>query len=144
MIFLQVHPPHIPSAVSKLDRRHTGRPRKKDNLPTGDGGERVGLGAAESYDRKKARSSINPLILSGGTLFFSMCTLTTQENKIPHILGNPEGSGCKVIQYMTNGLLVYSMTKYLCISSYMTLQLLASEFPYTVYEENLHFLFISV
>ncbi len=45
------------------------------------------------------------------------------------------------------------MTKYLCISSYtvigspssyMTLQLLHSEFPYLVYEENLVFFFVSV
>ncbi len=36
------------------------------------------------------------------------------------------------------------MGKYLRISSYMTLQLLHSEFPYTMYEENLVFVFISV
>jgi hypothetical protein len=37
--------PHPPSAISKLDRRHAGRLRKKDNLPKGQGGEGVGRGA---------------------------------------------------------------------------------------------------
>ncbi len=54
-----------PPPVSMLDRRHTGRLRKRDNLLTGGGGGRGGWQRAESYDHKKARSSINYLILSG-------------------------------------------------------------------------------
>jgi hypothetical protein len=47
MIWLLAH--HLPlSPVSKLDRRHTGSLRKKDNLLTGEE-EEGGLGA-ESYD----------------------------------------------------------------------------------------------
>jgi hypothetical protein len=34
MIFLFPHPT---TRVSKLDRLHTGRPRKRDNMPTGEG-----------------------------------------------------------------------------------------------------------
>ncbi len=34
------HPPLSPSSVSKLDQRHTGRRRKRDNLLTGKGGEK--------------------------------------------------------------------------------------------------------
>jgi hypothetical protein len=49
-----------PSPVNKLDRRHTGRLRKRDSLMAGKGG---GLGA-ESYDCKKAWSSVNHSILS--------------------------------------------------------------------------------
>ncbi len=45
--------------------------------------------------------------------------------------------------YITNGLLIYGEILYLRVSSYMTLQLLHSEFPYTVYEENF-ILFLSV
>jgi hypothetical protein len=56
--------PHSP--VSKLDRRHTGRLRKRDNLQTEGrwgGGEGSGRGA-ESYDCKKSWSSINHSIMS--------------------------------------------------------------------------------
>ncbi len=53
-------PPYSP--VSKLDRRHTGR--LLDNLLTGEGGGEEGGRGAESYDRKKAWSSINHSILS--------------------------------------------------------------------------------
>jgi hypothetical protein len=44
--------------ASQLDCRHTGRLRNRDNLLTGGGGR-----GAESYDRKKAWSSINHSIL---------------------------------------------------------------------------------
>jgi hypothetical protein len=56
--------PSYPSPVSKLDWRHTGRLRKRDNLMTveGEGGER----RARSYDGKKAWSSINNLITLWG------------------------------------------------------------------------------
>ncbi len=57
-------PPPAPSRVSKLDRRHTGRLRKRDNLLTeegrkgGGGGaksyEKGGGGGAKSYDVEKA------------------------------------------------------------------------------------------
>ncbi len=54
--------------------------------------------------------------------------------------------------YMSNGLLNPHIWLNICAfpyilgspSSYLTLQLLYSEFPYTVYEENLIFFFISV
>jgi hypothetical protein len=45
-------PPPSPSHVSMLDRPHTGRLGKRDNLLTGEG--RGGGRGAESYDRKKA------------------------------------------------------------------------------------------
>jgi hypothetical protein len=48
-------PPPPSSPVSKPDRQHTGRLRKRDNLLTGEGG-----GGAKSYDGEKAWSSINP------------------------------------------------------------------------------------
>jgi hypothetical protein len=58
-------------------------------------------------------------------------------------------NGAVAKSYMTNGLLIQYMGKYWSISphirktsSYMTLQLLHSEFPR--YEENLIFFFISV
>ncbi len=52
-----------PSPISELDRRHTGRMRKKDNLLTGEGGR--GVGGAKSYeDGEKTWSSINNSILS--------------------------------------------------------------------------------
>jgi hypothetical protein len=51
-----------PSPVSKLDRQHAGRLRKRDNLLTGGG--RGGRGA-ESHDRRKAWSSIQHSMLSG-------------------------------------------------------------------------------
>jgi hypothetical protein len=50
-------PTPSPLPVIKLDRRHIGRLRKRDNLLTGDGGG--GGGKAKSYDGKKAWSSIN-------------------------------------------------------------------------------------
>ncbi len=49
-----------PSPVSKLVRRHIGRPTKKDKSQTGEGWEEVGRGA-ESYD---GESSINHSVLS--------------------------------------------------------------------------------
>ncbi len=52
-----------PSPVSKLDRRHTGRPRKRDHMLTGKGGK--GWRRSQSYDSEKAWSSINHSILSG-------------------------------------------------------------------------------
>ncbi len=52
-----------PPPVSNLDRRNTGRLRKRGNLLTGEG---VGGGrGAKSYDSKKSWSSINRSILSG-------------------------------------------------------------------------------
>jgi hypothetical protein len=56
-------PPPPPTPVSRLDRRHTGRLRKRDNLLGGEGGWGGGHGA-ESHDRKKAWYSINYSILS--------------------------------------------------------------------------------
>ncbi len=49
--------------VSKLDRRHTGRPGRRENLLTVKGEERDREGA-ESYDHKKAWSYMNHSILS--------------------------------------------------------------------------------
>ncbi len=55
-------PTYSPFPFSKLDRRHTGRLRKRDSLLTeGVGGDG---GGAESNGRKKACSSINHTILS--------------------------------------------------------------------------------
>jgi hypothetical protein len=51
-----------PSPVIKLDRQHTGRMRKRDNLLKKEG-VRGGEGA-KSYDSEKAWSSINHSILS--------------------------------------------------------------------------------
>jgi hypothetical protein len=48
MVWLLPHPP----PVSKLERRHTGRLRKRDNLRTG-----KGKAGAKSYDGEKAWSS---------------------------------------------------------------------------------------
>ncbi len=63
-----------PPPVSKLERRHTGRLRKRDNLLTGEGG---GWGGVKSYER--AWSSITHWILcdpisctSGNCLSFSV------------------------------------------------------------------------
>jgi hypothetical protein len=62
MIWLLLDP--LPLPVSKLDRQHAGRRRKRDNfLMGGDGGR--GRGGAKSYDHKKAWSSISHQILSG-------------------------------------------------------------------------------
>ncbi len=55
--------PPLPLSVSKLDRRHIGRLRKRVNLLTGGSG-------APSYDCKKAWLSINHSILSGPTFSF--------------------------------------------------------------------------
>ncbi len=55
-------PPHFSHHYSKLDRRHTGRLRKRDSLLTGEGGG-VG-GGAKSYDSEKVWPSINHAILS--------------------------------------------------------------------------------
>ncbi len=63
MIQLLAHPP-TPSPVSKLDRRHTGRLRNRDNMLTSDGGEGGGGQWAESYEHKKTFSSMNHSILS--------------------------------------------------------------------------------
>jgi len=49
----------VPHPLSKLDRPHIGRLRKRDILPTGEGG------GAVSYDGKRAWFSINHSILSG-------------------------------------------------------------------------------
>ncbi len=54
-----------PSLVIKLDRRHTGRLRKRVNLLTGEGG------GAKSCDAKKAWSSINHSIVS--SLYLPTC-----------------------------------------------------------------------
>jgi hypothetical protein len=97
-------PSHPPSAISKLDRRHSGKLRKKDNLPKGEWEEKVGRGS-ESCDRKKDWSSINHSILAGGTLFFSMCTLTKQEKKF--LIDKEIQKGAVAKSYMTNGLLIY-------------------------------------
>ncbi len=60
--FSTTPPPPLP--VSKLDRRHTGRLRKRDNLLTGE--RRKGVGEEpNTCDHKKAWSSINHSILSG-------------------------------------------------------------------------------
>jgi hypothetical protein len=47
--------PSLPSPMRNLVRRHTGRPKKRYNLLTGEG---VG-GGAKSYDVEKACSSTN-------------------------------------------------------------------------------------
>jgi hypothetical protein len=61
MIWLLAHPLlHPPSLVSKLDRRHTGELRKRDNLPTREGEGR----GAKSYDGERVWSSINHSVLS--------------------------------------------------------------------------------
>ncbi len=51
-----------PSPISELDQQYTGRLRKGDNLPTGEGGGDGG--GAKSYDGEKAWPSINHSILS--------------------------------------------------------------------------------
>ncbi len=51
-------PPTVPpSPVSRFDRRHTGRLRKRDDLLTGEEGG--GGGGAKSFDGEKAWSSLN-------------------------------------------------------------------------------------
>ncbi len=65
MIWLLAHPPP-PSTVSKLDRRHTGRMRKRDNLLTWKGG-----GEGEEPNHKKAWSSRNYSIFSAVNYSFT-------------------------------------------------------------------------
>jgi hypothetical protein len=60
----------------------------------------------------------------------TLCTDKKLKQNFPHILGNSEGSGAK--SYLTNGLLIYGEN--MC----------AIKFPYTVYEKNFVFFFISV
>jgi hypothetical protein len=55
--------PHPLFPVSNLDRRHTGRRRKRDNFLTGRGEGRGGVGA-KPYEGEKAWSSKNHSILS--------------------------------------------------------------------------------
>jgi hypothetical protein len=55
--------PHPVPTISEIDRRHTGRMRKRDILLTEKGGG--GGGGAQSCDGEKAWSSINHSILSG-------------------------------------------------------------------------------
>jgi hypothetical protein len=54
---------HTLSLQKARPATHIGRVRKRDNLPTGEGGGR----GAESSDRKKALSSINHSIFTGGS-----------------------------------------------------------------------------
>jgi hypothetical protein len=56
------HLPPSPVTVSNLDRRHTGKMRKIDNVLTEEGLEGGGRGA-ESYDCKEPWSFINYSIL---------------------------------------------------------------------------------
>ena len=65
--------PSFPPVSSTLQRL-TGRLRKRDNLLTSEG-RREGEGA-KSYDVEKAWSSINPSILSGGTISIKNCRQT--------------------------------------------------------------------
>ncbi len=65
--------PSLHSPVSKLDHRHKGRLRKRNNLLMGVGKGGGGWGA-KSFGRKKARSSINYLILSDTPSLFT-CNL---------------------------------------------------------------------
>ncbi len=60
------HQPFPPFLVSKLDRRHTRRPKKRDNLLMGEGKEGVG-GGAKLYEGEKAWSCIIYSILSDST-----------------------------------------------------------------------------
>ncbi len=61
MIWLLAHPLRPPLPSGMLDRRHTIRLRKRDNVPKGGGG---GDGA-KSNDGRKVQSSTNHSILSG-------------------------------------------------------------------------------
>ena len=54
-------PTPSPLSGRKLDRRHIGRLRKRDNLPTEGGREE--RGGAESYDGENAWSSVNHSII---------------------------------------------------------------------------------
>jgi hypothetical protein len=61
LIWFLPHPlSTVSTTVSKLDRRHTGRLRKRDNLLTEDG-----RGGSKSCDCEKAWFSVNHSILSG-------------------------------------------------------------------------------
>jgi hypothetical protein len=56
-------PSHLPPLpVGKLDQRHTGRLRKRDNLLMGEWGG--GVRGAKSYHNEKTWSSINRSIFS--------------------------------------------------------------------------------
>ncbi len=74
MIWLLPLPFPPTSPVIKLDRRHTGRLNKRDNLLTG---ERRGGGwrGAESYDRQKAWASINHSIPYSLTLAIRLSSI---------------------------------------------------------------------
>jgi hypothetical protein len=75
MFWLFLH--HLPFPIfCKLDRRHTGRLRKRDNFLTGEGWGEWGEGGAKSCDSEKAWSFINHSILSGsGSLVYIMLTI---------------------------------------------------------------------
>ncbi len=79
-----------PPPVSKNNRRHTGRLRKRDNFLTGEGERGGGCRGAESCDRKKAWSSKNHSILSGlHNLFYAKNGLIWRyQNGANNMLGN--------------------------------------------------------
>jgi hypothetical protein len=87
-------PPPPFTGVSKLDRRHTGRLRKRDNLRTGEGG---GDGReAESYDPKKTWSSLNQVILCA-----VQCTVHIDyANHKVHIRGRGEIGGVYLLSQL--------------------------------------------
>ncbi len=62
VLFGSTPPPPLPG--SKLDRRHTGRLRKRDNLLTGEGGD----GGRRGADCKNAWSTMNQSILSASNV----------------------------------------------------------------------------
>jgi hypothetical protein len=89
------HTPYPPkSPVSMLDRRQAGRLRKSDNLLTGKGGGR----GAESHDRKKTESSVNPSILSGGRSTTGRVPGTRADHGQPNTLGVRvrKKGGCRI------------------------------------------------
>jgi hypothetical protein len=55
------HPPPPPPLVSKLDRRHTGRQRKRVNLLTGEGDDGGGRGAEPYEESLVLYTSLNYL-----------------------------------------------------------------------------------
>jgi hypothetical protein len=75
VLFVSLPTPFCPSPVSKLDRRHTGRLRKRDNLLTGE--EEGVRGEAELYESERAWSSVNHSILSGVTYSSHFLSLST-------------------------------------------------------------------
>jgi hypothetical protein len=84
MIWLLPLPAPFPD--SKLDGRHTGRLKKRDNFLTGEGGG-GGEGGAKSYDVEKALSSIIHQLLSACKCwFFSMMAYSTEKGKEDKIL----------------------------------------------------------